>query len=80
MLSSVLNSDRAILVNILIIKAFVRLRQVLSTHKELADKLNALEKRLGRHDEVIIEIVNEIKRIVAVETKPKRKIGFLHDD
>ena len=79
MLSSVLNSDRAILVNILIIKAFVRLRQVLSTHKELADKLNALE-RLGRHDEVIIEIVNEIKRIVAVETKPKRKIGFLHDD
>ena len=79
MLSSVLKSERAIQINILIIKAFVRLRNILSTHKELADKINALENRVGQHDEVIIEIVREIKRIVEVENKPKPKIGFAID-
>lgn len=77
MLSSVLRSERAIQVNILIIKAFVRLRHILSSHKELAEKLNALESRVGQHDEVIIEIVNELKRIIEGEEKPGRRIGFI---
>jgi phage regulator Rha-like protein len=76
MLSSVLNNERAIRINILIIKAFVRLRNILSTHKELADRINALENRVGQHDEVIIEIVREIKRIIDIEEKPGPRIGF----
>lgn len=79
MLSSVLNSERAIQVNILIIKTFVRLRHILATHKELADKLNALESRVGRQDQVILEIVNEIKRIIEFEEKPKGRIGFVRE-
>lgn len=77
MLSSVLRSERAIQVNILIIKTFVRLRHILSAHKELADKLNVLESRVGQHDQVIVEIVNEIKRIIEIKERPKGKIGFI---
>jgi phage regulator Rha-like protein len=64
MLSSVLNSERAIQVNILIIKAFVRLRHVLSTHKELADKFQELEALVNAHDSVIVQIVGEINKII----------------
>ena len=52
MLSSVLRSKRAVQVNIEIMRAFVRLREILSTHTELARKLEVLEKRIGEHDEV----------------------------
>ena len=51
MLSSVLNSEKAIAVNILIIRAFVKLREILSTHKELAQKLKDLELKIDSHDE-----------------------------
>jgi len=51
MLSSVLHRDRAIKVNIAIMRAFVKLRQILATHKDLASKLDALERKLGQHDE-----------------------------
>jgi len=77
MLSSVLNSERAIQVNILIIKTFVRLRRILSTHRELANRINDLEDLVGQHDEVIHEIIKEIKRIVEIEEKPKRRVGFV---
>lgn len=76
MLSSVLNSERAIQINIMIIKAFVRLRQTLALHKELADKFKELEGRVDGHDSAILQIVEEIKRIVAFEGKPQKKIGF----
>ena len=51
MLSSVLNSERAVKVNIAIMRAFVRLRQILSTHKNLAAKLEKMDRKLGEHDE-----------------------------
>ena len=51
MLSSVLNSDRAIEVNVAIMRAFVKLREVLSTHKDLARKLEEIERQLGQHNE-----------------------------
>src|SRR5216117_4498520 len=51
MLSSVLNSERAIKVNIAIMRAFVKLRQILETNRELAKKFSGLEKRVGKHDE-----------------------------
>jgi len=64
MLSSVLNSERAIQVNILIIKAFVRLRHLTATHKELADKFQELETRVSSHDSAIVQIIDEINRIL----------------
>jgi len=57
MLSSVLNSERSILVNIAIMRTFVKLRQVLATHKELAHKLNELERKIEKHDEEIATMV-----------------------
>ena len=76
MLSSVLRSERAIRVNIAIMRVFVRLREILSTHKELAHKLRLLEKRIGRHDHQIQSIFDAINQLISPHEKPKRRIGF----
>ena len=76
MLSSVLNSKRAIKVNIEIMRAFVRLREILSTHKELAHKLTELERKIGKHDEEIKVIFEAIHQLMMPPKKPRRKIGF----
>lgn len=76
MLSSVLRSKRAILVNIAIMRAFVRLREILSTHKELAHKLNQLEKKIEKHDTEIQAVFEAIRQLMAPPEKPKRRIGF----
>ncbi len=77
MLSTVLNSERAIEVNIVIMRAFVRLREFLTTHKELAAKLGELETKVGRHDQEIKVIFEAIRQLMAPPTAPpKRKIGF----
>jgi hypothetical protein len=71
MLSSVLNSERAIEVNILIMRAFVTLREMLATHKELEQKLIALEKK---YDEQFKVFFDAIKQLIDTEAKPKKKI------
>jgi hypothetical protein len=76
MLSSVLNSDRAVKVNISIMRAFVRLREVLETNRELARKFAELEKRVGKHDEEIDAIIEAIRQLIAPPEKPRREIGF----
>jgi hypothetical protein len=76
MLSTVLNSDRAIEVNIAIIRVFVRLRQMLANHKDLAAKLSELENRLQDHDEQILAIFEAIRALMAPPEKSKKKIGF----
>lgn len=76
MLSSVLNSDRAIRVNIQIMRTFVKLREILSTHKELAHQLVDLERRLEDHDEQIQTIFEAIRQLMAPPERPKKKIGF----
>ncbi len=76
MLSSVLNSERAIQVNIQIMRAFVKLRELLVTHKDLANKLEELERKIERHDEEISAIFQAIRNLMAPPAKPKRKIGF----
>ena len=77
MLSSVLNSERAIEVNIAIMRAFVRLRQILSTDKELAYKLKELEHKIEKHDEDIQAIFDAIRKLMAPPpVKPKPLIGF----
>ena len=77
MLSSVLNSKRAIQVNIAIMRIFVKLKQILSTQKDLAHKLGELEQKIGRHDDEIQAIFDAIQDLMAPpEEKPKRRIGF----
>ena len=73
MLSSVLNSDRAIQVNILIMRAFTRLRQMLSTREELKRKIEAMEMKYDRQFRVVFEA---IEQLIDTKRKPKRKIGF----
>ena len=80
MLSSVLNSPRAIAVNIEIMRAFVRLRELIASNKELAAKLDQLEKKVGSHDQAITEIMLAIRQLMASpEPTKKRKIGFVQD-
>ena len=74
MLSTVLNSERAIQVNIEIMRAFVRLRQMLASNAQLARKLNALEKKYDSQFRVVFEAIREL--MTPPEPK-KRKIGFL---
>ena len=77
MLSSVLNSERAIQVNIAIMRAFVKLKEILSTHKELAHKLKELEGKIEKHDGEIQAIFEAIRQLMAPPPdKPKPRIGF----
>ena len=73
MLSSVLNSKRAIQVNIQIIKTFVRLRQMLSTHGDLRHKIEDME---SKYDEQFRIVFEAIKQLLKEDKQPKRKIGF----
>jgi hypothetical protein len=76
MLSSVLKSDRAVKVNIAIMRAFVKLRETLETNRELARKFAELENRVGKHDEEIAAIIDAIRQLMAPPEKPRREIGF----
>lgn len=74
MLSSVLNSDQAIEVNVEIMRAFVHLRQILSTHKDLARKLEELEKKYDGQFKVVFDA---LRQLMAPQPSQNRKIGFL---
>ena len=76
MLSSVLNSERAVKVNIAIMRAFVKLRQTLESNRELAEKFSELERRVGEHDDEIAAILEAIRQLMAPPEKPRREIGF----
>ena len=76
MLSTVLNSDTAIEVNIEIMRAFVRLRQMLLTHAELARKLEVMEKKYDAQFKMVFEAIRELMRPPKLPTTSKRKIGF----
>ena len=73
MLSSVLNSDRAIEVNIQIMRVFSRLRQLLETNEVLSRKLEAMENKYDSHFKVVFDA---LRRFVVEEKKPKHKLGF----
>jgi len=77
MLSSVLNSDRAVHVNIAIMRAFVKLRQLIATHQGLAQKIDELEKKFQRHDDQIEAVFDAIRQLLEPPaSSPKRRIGF----
>jgi len=76
MLSSVLNSERAIGVNVELMRAFVRVREMLGAHRELAVKLKELETHIQDHDEQIQTIFEAIRQLMIPPEKPKKRIGF----
>ena len=76
MLSSVLNSERAIHVNIQIMRTFTKLREMLATHKELAHKLAEIERKIERHDDEIKAVFDAIRGLMTPLEPKKKKIGF----
>jgi hypothetical protein len=77
MAASVLNTPRAIDVSVYVVRAFVKLRQWLSTHKELAGKLAELERKMGSHDAAIQSLMTAIRRLMEPPPAPPRsRIGF----
>ena len=77
MLSTVLKSKRAVEVNIQIMRVFVKMRYILSAHKELTDRLNGLEKKYEKHDRKILIIFEAIRQLIEpLPEKPKEPIGF----
>ncbi len=76
MLSSVLNSERAVQVNIQIMRTFIRLREMLMTHKDLKKKIEAMEKKYDYQFKIVFDA---IKELLEPPEKIKKKIGFLRE-
>ena len=76
MLSSVLNSERAIEVNILIMRAFVKLREMIASHKDLSRRLDDLEKKYDAQFKVVFEAIRELMKPPKLPDVPNKKIGF----
>lgn len=77
MAANVLNSDRAVKVGVYVVRTFVKLRQMLTAHKELARRLDDLERKVDGHDHEILALVEAIRELMAPPPEPKRRrIGF----
>ncbi len=76
MLSSVLNSELAVQVNIAIMRAFVQMRELAASNREFARKLDELERKYDRHDQQFLVVFDAIRQLVAPVEPKKRKIGF----
>ncbi len=76
MLSSVLNSATAAEVGLFIVRTFVRLRETLAAHRELAMKLEELERKVGTHDQAIASLMNAVRQLMQKPVSPSRPIGF----
>jgi hypothetical protein len=76
MAATVLNSERAVEMSVFVVRAFVRLREVLSTNQQLAGKIDELEQRLDTHDASIQELIEAIRELMAPDPATGRRIGF----
>jgi len=76
MAATVLNSKRAIEMSVFVVRAFVRMRDMLATNRQLAAKINELDRRLETHDTTIQDLIEAIRELMAPEETSKRKIGF----
>src|SRR5881396_960132 len=76
MLASVLNSDVAVQASVRVVRAFVKLRQMVAANAELAAKLEELERRFDSHDEAIVDLFAALRKLLESEPKKKREIGF----
>lgn len=77
MLASILNSQRAIEVGILVVRAFVRLRELLAGNKELAARLDELEHKLATHDQAITGLIDTVRQLISPPARENRPIGFI---
>lgn len=77
MLGNVLKSLQAVEVSLLIVRTFVQIREMLSTHKELAVKLEELERKVSSHDQAIAGLIDAIRQLMAPPVQKKRAIGFI---
>jgi hypothetical protein len=81
MAATILNTPLAVEVSVYVVRAFVRLREVLTNNKALAKKLGELERKVDTHDEAIAAILSAIRELMAPpEPTKKRRIGFITDD
>jgi phage regulator Rha-like protein len=76
MTATVLNSKRAIEMSVFVVRAFVRMREMLVNNRQLAAKINELDRRLETHDTAIQDLIDAIKELMVPEESSKRKIGF----
>ena len=76
MAATVLNSKRAVQMSVFVVRAFVRLRQLLATNRRLASKIDELGNRLDSHDDVILDLITAIKNLMTPKVPPRRRIGF----
>ena len=76
MAATVLNSERAVEMSLFVVRAFVRLRELLSTNQQLAGKIDELEQRLDTHDASIQELIEAIRELMTPEPATGRRIGF----
>ena len=76
MAATVLNSPRAVEMSVFVVRAFVRMREMLAKNRQLAAKINELDRRLETHDTTIQDIIEAIKELMVPEGPSKRKIGF----
>lgn len=77
MLACILNSERAIAVNIQIVRIFTRMREMILTHKDILLKLDQVEKRLAGHDEQVALVFEYLKQLLMAPQEPRQRIGFL---
>ena len=76
MAANVLSSKEAVRMSVFVVRAFVKLRAVLATHKELADKLSELERKVGTHDQAIVSIIATIRQLTEPAKQKAQVIGF----
>ena len=77
MAATVLNSKQAIEMSVFVVRAFVRMREMLAKNRQLAAKIDELDRRLETHDSAIQDLIEAIKELMVPEETPRRKIGFL---
>jgi hypothetical protein len=76
MAATVLNSERAVQMSVFVVRAFVRMREMLAANQQLAAKIEELEHRLGTHDRAIQELIEAIRQLMIPPKTPRRRIGF----
>jgi ORF6N domain len=77
MAATVLNSERAVHMSVFVVRAFVRLRELLGANRQLAAKIYELETRLDTHDSAIWDLIKAIRQLMDVKRSPRRRIGFV---